>query len=89
MLVQAVPQAPPGKKVAYTASLANVGRGLATFSASLPPIYDIPGRSWNGRELTVLEKLGARHAFAAEYHRTRTMWYAAQAAFEWLSEYAW
>lgn len=62
---------------------------LRTFSAALPAIFGAPARPWNGRVLTDQECRAARKAFRTEYRRTGSLWFAAQAAHEWLSEAAW
>jgi hypothetical protein len=60
-----------------------------TFSASLPAIFGLPARPWNGRSLTDQECQAARVAFSAELHMSGSLWFAAQAAHEALSEVAW
>ena len=67
---------------------------FATFSASLPAIFGLPARKWNGRDLTSGERRGALREAALALHRTRpgdsgSQWFAAQAAHEWLSREAW
>ena len=62
---------------------------LRTFSASLPAVFGHAARAWNGRGLTCAEVKGAQLAWAKEYARSRSQWFAAQAAHEWLSREAW
>jgi hypothetical protein len=52
---------------------------LRVWSGALPAIINAPARPWNGRELTVEEKLKARWIYSIS---------GAQAAYEWLSENA-
>ena len=61
---------------------------LRAFSASLPAIFGFRARPWNGRALTIDERHGALTAYLDEFSRSRSPWYAAQAAHEWLSEHA-
>ena len=66
------------------------------FSASLPLRRAANGgvivhpevRPWNGRALTVAEIMGAWAAAHFELQATASLGFAAQAAHEWLSEYA-
>ena len=66
----------------------NVVEIARTFSASLPAIFGIVARPWNGRALTAEECRAARDAFRAELRRSGVPWFAAQAAHEVLSEVA-
>ena len=60
-----------------------------TFSASLPAVLNLPARPWNGRLLSAAERRGAFVAAEREFSASRSYWFAAQAAHEWLSREAW
>lgn len=62
---------------------------VLTMSASLPAIFGLPARPWNGRDLTIRERTDACGVYAREYAKTGSAYAAAQAAFEYLSAEAW
>ena len=62
---------------------------MRIFSAALPAVLGHTARLWNGRKLTFAECTGAYLAARVEFRKTRSYYFAAQAAFEHLSEVAW